>query len=338
MDIPLELFKDKTILITGGLGSIGREILNNLLLFKPKQIRIFDNRETELFHCRQSYKHESCLRFLYGDIRDKERLTKASLGVDIVFHAAALKHVSLCEYDPYEAVKTNVLGTYNLLESAMANKVDKVILISTDKAVNPGNVMGTTKLLAERLLSSMYHHRGRSETKFASVRFGNVLSSRGSVLEIWKEQLAKNQPLTITNPQMTRFFMSIPESVKLIFYATALAQEGETFILKMKAVTIGDLAEAFLEFHHQPTDFYEIIGKKVGEKMHEDLIFADEKELLLENEIIFVRLPYTDDSTALTERFKSKSFIPSQRDTFSSNDSDILLNKQSIKQLLLKQV
>ncbi|MBS3140086.1 polysaccharide biosynthesis protein [Candidatus Woesearchaeota archaeon] len=338
MNIPLHIFHEKSILITGGLGSIGREILKNLLPFKPKQIRILDNRETELFHCRQEYRHEKSIRFLYGDVRDKERLLKASQGIDIIFHAAALKHVSLCEYDPYEAIKTNVLGTYNILESAMVNKVDKVILISTDKAVNPSNVMGTTKLLAERLLSSMYYHRGRSQTKFASVRFGNVLSSRGSVLEIWNQQLSQNKKITITDLAMTRFLMSIPDSVALIFYATFLAEEGETFILKMNSVVIQDLAEVFLELNHKPTDFYEIIGRKHGEKIHEDLIFNDERDILLENDLLFVRLPYAEDLTALTRQFKEKMFIPTTRATFSSLDSDLILDKLRIKELLLKQI
>lgn len=327
-------FEGKIILVTGGLGSIGEGIVQELIPLKPKQIRILDNRETELFYARQKYKEHDNLRFFYGDVRDKERLFKAMHEVNLVFHAAALKHVFLSEYDPYEAIKTNVHGTQNVIEAAMANNVDKMILISTDKAVNPCNVMGTTKLLAERLISSMHYHRGKNKTQFGAVRFGNVLASRGSVLEIWNKQLAENKKITITDPEMTRFFMSIPESVRLIFYASHLAKDGETFIFKMNSVKIKDMAEAFLELHGRPADFYEVIGKHKGEKMHEELIFAEEQDYLLENDSFFVKLPLIDESSSLFQEFKEKGFLPSTSDNFTSNHPSILLDKAQIKELL----
>lgn len=331
------LFDNKTILITGGLGSIGEKIVDELLKYNPSQVRVLDNRETELFYARKKLQQHKNLRFFHGDVREKERLMKAAQGVDIIFHAAALKHVFLSEYDPYEAIKTNVLGTHNIIETALAQNVDKVILISTDKAVNPCNVMGTTKLLAERLISSMYYHRGRSKTKFGAVRFGNVLSSRGSVLEIWGNQIKEGKKITITDPNMTRFFMTIPESVRLIFHATELAEDGETFIFKMNSVKIGEFAEMFLQLHGRPVDDYEIVGKSKGEKDHEELLFEEEQDYILENEKLFVRLPLVDDAVDLNQRFQSKGFtFPSGKNGFSSRGEEVLLTKDQIRDMLGK--
>lgn len=332
-----DLFENKTFLVTGGLGSIGSAIVEKLLKFNIKQIRIFDNRETELFYLREKYKNENRLRFLQGDVREKERLSRAMEGADIVFHAAALKHVLLCEYDPFEAVKTNVLGTQNVIECSLSHNIEKVILISTDKAVNPFNVMGTTKLLAERLISSMHHNRGASETKFGAVRFGNVLDSRGSVLEIWKKQIEENKKITITDPEMTRFFMSIPQSVDLILNATKLVEDSEIFIFKMNGVKIKDLAEAFLELNNKDKNDYEIIGKKLGEKMHEDLIFDVEQDFLMENEEIFVKLPLVQDKhqhSVLFEKYNEKGFRTSQKTKFRSNEEEFILDKNKIKKMI----
>jgi FlaA1/EpsC-like NDP-sugar epimerase len=263
-----QLFQNKAIMVTGGLGSIGSEIVRQLIQYNPKIIRIIDNRETELFYARQAFETSPNIKLLLGDVRDKERLIKASDGIDIIFHAAALKHVLVCEHDPVEAIKTNVIGTQNVIECALENDVKRVILISTDKVVNPTNVMGATKLLAERLVSATYNEKGVKTTKFGIVRFGNVLASRGSVLEIWDKQLKENKKITITHPQMTRFFMSIPESVNLVFTATYYADSGETFILKMPSIRIKDLAEVFLNLRGFSNDYYEVSGIRAGEKMH----------------------------------------------------------------------
>lgn len=329
-----DTFKDKTILITGGLGSIGSQIVDRLLPFNPKQIRVMDNRETELFYARQKYEKNPNMRFLLGDVREKERLDRAMSDADIVFHAAALKHVYLCEYDPMEAVKTNVLGTYNVIKSAMENNVEKVILISTDKAVNPTNVMGTTKLLAERLVSSMHFNKGKSRTKFGAVRFGNVLYSNGSVLEIWEKQLKEGKKITITDPEMTRFFMTIPQSVDLIFEATKLANSSEVFIFKMNSVRIKDLAEAFLEIKGKPSNHYGIIGRKLSEKGHEELFISDEKDYLLENDKMFVRLPLIMENNPIYDRYIELGFKPTQTINFSSSNKEILLDKEKIKSVL----
>ena len=197
-------YKDKDILVTGGCGSIGSEIVKQLLKYNPRLIRVFDNNESSQFHLHQELEEHENVRYLIGDIRDKGRLKLALRGVDIVFHAAALKHVPLCEYNPYEAVASNVIGTQNLIEAAREQGVHTFIGISTDKVVNPINTMGATKLLAEKLIingalgdyETKYHYR----TKFSCVRFGNVLNSNGSVIPIFKRQIAKGGPVTLTHP------------------------------------------------------------------------------------------------------------------------------------------
>ena len=330
------IFEGKTILVTGGLGSIGSQIVKQLLDHNPKQIMILDNRETELFYARVSYTGNENVVFVFGDTRDKERLLRATDGVDVIFHAAAMKHVFVCEYDPVEAVKTNVLGTQNLIECAVEHKTERMILISTDKVVNPTNVMGATKLLAERLVSAMCNYKGTNATKFGVVRFGNVLGSRGSVLEIWENQIKEGKKIKTTNPDMTRFFMSIPESVKLIFVASYYAENGETFILKMPSIRIGDLAEVFLKLKGLPADYYEVTGAGPGEKMHEELIFGEEVNLLMENEELFVRLPLTLNFDREKERLEQKGFKKSELAGFSSKDTRYLLNKNEIEKVLLQ--
>lgn len=333
-----DLFEDKTILVTGGLGSIGSEIVKQLLDYNPKEIRVLDNRETELFYVRVSYSNHENVKILFGDVRDEKQLLRATDGVNIIFHAAAMKHVFVCEYDPFEAVKTNVIGTQNVIECALEHNLERMLLISTDKTVNPSNVMGATKLLAERVVSAMCNYRGEKTTKFGVVRFGNVLGSRGSVLEIWENQLKEGKKITVTNPDMTRFFMSIPESVKLIFSTAHYAENGETFVLKMPSIRIGDLAEAFLELKGFTADHYEIIGMGAGEKLHEELISESEVSLLMENEDIFVRLPLTLNFDREKERIEKMGFKKSEARGFSSGDRKYLLNKEKIKKVLLQHV
>ena len=326
------LFENKTILITGGLGSIGSEIVEQLLNYNPKQIRIIDNRETELADMKEKYKEQENMRFFFGDIRDKERILRASEDVDIIFHAAAMKHVPICEYDPFEAIKTNIVGTQNIIDCCMKYNIERMILISTDKAVNPINVMGSTKLLAERLVSATCNFKGKNTTKYGVVRFGNVLSSRGSVLEIWEKQLKNKNKITITDPEATRFFMDIPQSVKLIFDASYYSNKGEVFILKMPSIKIGVLAEAFLEIKGYPTNYYKIIGTRNGDKPHEELIAEEETYFLKENKDLFVRLPLL--ITEIENNYKK--FKKSEVKKYSSNDPDYLLNKEEAKKILLK--
>lgn len=286
-------YKDKVILVTGGTGSIGSKIVKKLLEFKPKTVRVLDNNETALFDLEQELK-DNRIRTLIGDIRDPERLKMAFDDVDIIFHAAALKHVSLCEYNPFDAVKTNVLGTQNVLNAALDANVEKVVVISTDKSVNPINVMGATKLLAERLTISANNYNGNKRTVFSCVRFGNVIDSRGSVVPIFKKQIKNGGPVTITDPEMTRFVMGIPEAVELILKAGKLAKGKEIFILKMPALNIIDLAEVMIEefasnYNHKAEDIkIKIIGKRNGEKMYEELMTEDELNYASEYEELFI--------------------------------------------------
>lgn len=288
-------FKNKIILVTGGTGSIGSEIVKKLLEFNPKQIRVFSRDETKHFFLQKEieelgYKTE--VRYLIGDIRDKERLDRAFFKTDIVFHAAALKHVTYCEYNPFEAIKTNVYGTQNMIDAALKHNVDKAIIISTDKAVYPNTIMGVTKLLAERMVIGAQSYLGDARTKFAVVRFGNVVNSRGSVIPLWIEQIKKGGPVTVTNKKMSRFFVSIDEAVNLIFIATVEMKGQEIFVLKMQEENIHDLALRTINNHADGKKIkIKIIGSREREKIREKLFTDEEAELMMEKEHFHIILP-----------------------------------------------
>ena len=288
-----EYYKGKKILVTGGSGSIGRKIVSELLNYDVDVVRVLDNNETALFDLEQDLDSPK-IRVFVGDIKDFKRLQRAFKDVDIIFHAAAYKHVPLCEYNPMDAVETNVGGTQNIIDAAIFCNVEKVILISTDKAVNPVNVMGATKLLAERLMISSNAYSGADGTKFSCVRFGNVLNSRGSVIPVFKKQIKKGGPITITDEEMTRFIMHIHEAAKLILDAGRITEGGEIFILKMPAVKVTDLAEAMIEYYapkygYNKDDFdVKIIGRRIGEKLHEDLMTPNEIEYAEETDDLFI--------------------------------------------------
>jgi len=289
-----EYFKGKKVLVTGGTGSIGSEIVRQVIRLEPEVVRIYSNDEDAQFRAAQEFGTKGVVRLLFGDVRDLERLKTAMEEIDIVFHAAALKHVPACEFDPFEAVKTNVIGTQNVAKAAMEQNVEKVINISTDKAVNPINVMGATKLLAERLTATANNFKGLKRTIFASVRFGNVLASRGSVIPIFLDQIRKGGPLTITDPKMTRFVMSISQSVALILKSAVQAVGGEIFILNMPALRIGDLADVMIDAYAQKFDFkpdeikINVIGLRPGEKFHEELMTHMEVGNALKKDGMFV--------------------------------------------------
>jgi len=289
-----EFFKDKDILVTGGAGSIGSEIIRQLVKFPIKRVRAFDNSEAGLFSLSQRVPSDK-LRLLVGDIRDKKRLKIAMQDVDIVFHCAALKHVPLSEYNPFEAVATNVLGTQNVLDAAREEGVERFIGVSTDKVVDPANTMGVTKLLSEKLIFNA--PIGDSRTLFSCVRFGNVLDSSGSVVPIFKNQIQRGGPVTLTSEEMVRFFMSIPEAVNLVLQAAKTTRGREIFIFKMKALKIKDLAEVMIEelaarFSHEPQSIkIETIGIRPGEKLYESLMTDEEAKRAVEMDNLFILRP-----------------------------------------------
>ena len=335
-------YADKTILVTGGVGSIGSEIVRSILEHNPEAVRVLDSNETGLFDLEQELQSEKIRPFV-GDVKDKERLKRAIEDVDIVFHAAALKHVPLCEYNPFEAVKTNALGTQNLIDVAMDEEVGKFITISTDKAVNPINVMGATKLLAERLTVSANFYKGDRKTAFSCVRFGNVLNTRGSVIPLFRKQIQNGGPLTITDPNMNRFMMGIPKAVELVLKAAERAKGGEIFILKMHALRIGDLAEIMIEefapeYGYTPNEIeIKNIGKRAGEKLYEELMTEDEAENTYENEEMFVVLPQTVDIVAKPSYKLKENFKKTQKREYSSKSESVkLLTREEVKAMLKK--
>lgn len=285
-------FEGKVVIVTGGTGSIGSELVRQLLKTKAKQIRIY-SRDEHKQHELQREMNDKRLRFLIGDIRDKERTHFAFRGVDICFHAAALKHVPVCEYNPFEAVKTNIIGTQNIIEIAIAHNLEKVIAISTDKAADPASVLGTSKLMMERLITAANATTGNSPTRFASVRFGNVMNSRGSVIPIWKKQIDEGRDITVTDERATRFLMSIPDAVRLVFAAAETAQGGEIFVLKMKpAMRVIDLAKDLIKTHGNGKKIgITMIGLRPGERLHETLMTEEESLNAVELKDMYVILP-----------------------------------------------
>jgi len=292
-----DVFEDKKILITGGTGFIGSEIARRLLPYNPEVIRILSNDEDSMFRLIQELGEGDSKRYLIGDIRDKERLQLAMEDIDIVYHAAALKHVPLCEYNPFEAIKTNVFGTQNVIDAALHSGVEKVIGISTDKAVNPINTMGATKLLAEKLIIDANYYKGIRKTVFSCVRFGNVSFSRGSVIPLFEEQIKQKKPLTITDPDMTRFMMSISNTIDLVFKATLISKGGEIFILKMPVIKMGDLVDVLVEYYAQKHGINKetikktFIGPRPGEKKFEELLNESETKRVFETEDMLVIPP-----------------------------------------------
>lgn len=268
------MIENSRILITGASGSIGSGLVERFLN-EGHVVCAFDQNEDGLFKLDQKHRSEfgDRLKLFNGNIRDFKRLEKALENVNVVFHCAALKHVYLSEYNPFEATQTNILGVNNLIEAAVKTGVEKVVFTSSDKAVNPSSTMGATKLLGERLITAANHHSGRHNTKFASVRFGNVLNTNGSVLHIFKRQLEKKQPLTITSTDMTRYFLTESQSIDLCVEAAEKMIGGEIFIKKMGSCSIMQLAEVV---SGKPDFEYEVIGMKPGEKPFEELVTETE--------------------------------------------------------------
>ncbi|MFA5570225.1 MAG: polysaccharide biosynthesis protein [Sphaerochaetaceae bacterium] len=268
------MFKDRTVIITGGTGSFGNAVLRRFLDTDIKEIRIFSRDEKKQDDMRKLYKN-SKIKFFLGDVRDYDSVHNALLGVDYVFHAAALKQVPSCEFFPIQAVKTNILGAENVMKAAISNEVKKVVVLSTDKAVYPVNAMGMSKALMEKVMVAYARQQPTDGTVLCGTRYGNVMASRGSVIPLFIEQIKKGLPITITDPEMTRYLMSLEEAVELVVYAYKNGEKGDIFVQKSPASTIIDLATALIELFNKVTEI-KIIGTRHGEKKHETLVNREE--------------------------------------------------------------
>jgi UDP-N-acetylglucosamine 4,6-dehydratase len=279
-------WKDKTLLITGGTGSFGKKFTKIALAEKqPKKIIIFSRDELKQHEMKtQGYDHSS-LRYFIGDVRDRERLVRAMHGVDIVVHAAALKQVPTCEYNPMEAIKTNIMGTANVVEAALDAGVEKMMMISTDKAVNPVNLYGATKLAAEKLTIQSNAYAAGTATRYSCVRYGNVVGSRGSIVPLFLNQRAKGA-VTITDERMTRFWLSLEQGVRFVMDCIEQMEGGEVFVPKIPSTKVVDLAKAIA-----PDARLNIIGIRPGEKLHEVLVSEDEARNTVERESMFIVKP-----------------------------------------------
>lgn len=295
-------FKNKSILITGGTGSFGEYLLRKLLPLKPKKIIVFSRDEWKQFNLKNRLrKYSNILEFKIGDVRNIDSLLAASRGVDIIYHAAAMKQVPISEENPIEAVYTNINGAYNLKEVAIRNKIPRVIAISTDKAVRSVNVMGMTKAIQERILLSNHE---LTNTVFICVRFGNVVGSRGSVVPLFREKLEKKEPILITDPNMTRFLITLEDAMDLIFTATMEGKGREIFVKKMPVCNIYDLAQVMIaEATHDKNYPIETIGLRQGEQLYETLVSEEELRRSKETQKYFVIYPY---GTSGLPQIKSK--------------------------------
>lgn len=288
---------DKSILVTGAVGTVGREILDQLAQLRPRAIVGIDNNESALFFAGQDFLDHENISLSLVDIDDVMTLRTLMEGVDVVIHTAALKHVALCERAPRSAIQTNILGTHNVIQAALAAGVERVFFTSSDKGVNPTNVMGTSKLMAERLMTAANAQSRSGRTIFASSRFGNVLGSSGSVLPLFRQQIAAGGPVTLTDPDMTRFIMTLSEAVTLVTEALFLAKGGEVFVTKMQVCRIADLAAVMIEelaprHGFDPKDIdIRIVGPRPGEKLYEELTNDEEIRRTIELKDYLVVVP-----------------------------------------------
>lgn len=310
----MSFFKNKNILIIGGTGTIGKGLIKELIKHNPKVIRIFSRDEYKQFIMEHSKfieenNKENKFRFLIGDVRDFERVDRAMADVDIVFNLAAMKHVPFCEYNPDEAIKTNVDGMQNVIKAAIKNNVECVLFTSSDKAISPTNTYGATKMLAEKLVQSADFSKGKSKTKFIAVRFGNVMGSRGSVIPLFKKQILESKRITITDLEMSRFMMSLSQAVKLMIKACEISVGGEVFVLKMPVIKLKDLAEVVVEETciknkiKKENVKIDIIGFRAGERIYEELMTKEESHYakdLGDMYVVFSSIYQTE----IRERFK----------------------------------
>ena len=331
------MFEGKTLLITGGTGSFGNAVLNRFLATEIGEIRIFSRDELKQDDMRHYYQREfpeysNKLKFYIGDVRDPQSIQKAMHGVDYIFHAAALKQVPSCEFFPIEAVKTNVLGTENVLQAAIEAGGKKVICLSTDKAAYPVNAMGTSKAMMEKVIVAKSRTVDPKDTTICCTRYGNVLCSRGSVIPLFISQIKEGKPLTVTEPTMTRFVMSLEEAVELVVYAFENAESGDIMVQKAPACTIGVLAQAVKEIFHAE-DEVKVIGIRHGEKMYETLLTNEECAHAIDMGN-FYRVPADKRDLNYDKYFTDGNLERSKLTEFNSNNTR-LMDVEQVKEKLL---
>lgn len=326
------MFKDKVLMITGGTGSFGHAVLDRFLNTDIKEIRIFSRDEKKQDDMRKEYDNDK-IKFYIGDVRDKASIKNAIHGVDYIFHAAALKQVPCCEFFPLEAVKTNIIGTDNVLTSAIEAGVSKVICLSTDKAAYPVNAMGSSKVMMEKVIVARSRNVDPEKTTICATRYGNVMCSRGSVIPLFIEQIKERKPLTITNPNMTRFIMSLDEAIDLVMFAFENAKSGDIMVQKAPACTIGVLAQAVKEIFHAENEDVKIIGIRHGEKMYETLLTNEECVHAIDMGD-FYRVPCDKRDLNYNKYYYNSDEVYSGLTEFNSNNTE-LLTVEEVKSKLL---
>lgn len=336
----MSTFKDKTLLITGGTGSFGNAVLNGFLNTDIGEIRIFsrdEKKQDDMRHDFQARMPEVAdkIKFYIGDVRDLASVKNAMHGVDYIFHAAALKQVPSCEFFPLEAVKTNVIGTDNVLTAAIDEGVKAVICLSTDKAAYPVNAMGTSKAMMEKVIVAKSRIVSPEKTKICCTRYGNVMCSRGSVIPLWIEQIKSGKPITITEPEMTRFIMSLEEAVDLVIFAFQNGESGDIMVQKAPACTIGVLAQAVRELFHSE-DEIKVIGIRHGEKMYETLLTNEECSHAVDMGN-FYRVPCDKRGLNYDKYFKEGDTERTKLTEFNSNNTQLLTVEQVKEKLLTLQ-
>jgi UDP-N-acetylglucosamine 4,6-dehydratase/5-epimerase len=326
------MFKDRVLMITGGTGSFGNTVLKRFLSTDVREIRVFSRDEKKQDEMRLAINDDK-LKFYLGDIRDYSSIYSALKGVDYVFHAAALKQVPSCEFYPIEAVKTNVMGTENVLNASIAQKVSRVVVLSTDKAVYPINAMGISKAMAEKVMVAKSRMQEQSETVLCATRYGNVMASRGSVIPLFVDQLKNNKEITITDPNMTRFLMSLDDSVDLVLHAFEHAKQGDIFVQKSPASTVADLAGALKQMFNKNSPI-RIIGTRHGEKLYESLISREEMAHA-DDMGRYYRIPADNRDLNYAKFFSDGETVVSESQDYTSHNTE-RLDIPKIKELLMK--
>ncbi len=326
------MFKNKVLMITGGTGSFGNTVLMRFLSTGVREIRIFSRDEKKQEEMRIALNNPK-LKFYIGDVRDYDSIDHAMKGVDYVFHAAALKQVPSCEFYPMEAVRTNVIGTENVMNAATANGVERMVVLSTDKAVYPINAMGISKAMAEKLMVAKSRLQRENETVFCATRYGNVMASRGSVIPLFVSQIKAGKPLTVTDPNMTRFLMSLEDSVDLVLYAYEHGRQGDIFVQKAPASTLADLAQALTELFGGKEEA-RIIGTRHGEKLYESLISREEMAHA-QDMGGYYRIPADNRDLNYARYFSEGEEEISHSEDYTSHNTN-RLDVEQIKSLLLK--